>query len=140
MNKHATVFYGQVKENKFQLYQKDKFMRALSGLNGQEFQITLEKRKKQRSKNQNNYYWGCVIPILAEHFGYDYGEHEEIHRFLRQKFLGYKQHEPIPILNSTTELSSVEMEEYLESVRRWAIKEFNVNIPLPNETEYGYEK
>lgn len=88
---------------------------------------------KPRSHSQNSYLWGVVYPLIAEYTGHSTEElHEAFkHLFLpRATFLGDKE---ILANKSTTELSTVEMEDYLMRVRVWAGEELGVSIPLPNE-------
>ena len=92
-----------------------------------------EIRISSRSLNQNSYMWGVVYKELAIHLGYTL---DEIHELMKQRFLPRmlvlgKESYNVPL--STTELSTVEMEEYLSQIREWASTELNVNIPLPNE-------
>jgi len=93
-------------------------------------------KKKIRSAEQNNYYWGIVIKILAEHFGYiGPGEKEDLHNELRSIFLvriGRLGHR---VVESTTKLSTDLFERYLEAIRGWALIEHNCKIPKPNEAE-----
>jgi hypothetical protein len=71
------------------------------------------------------------VAILAEYCGY---EPEEMHEALKDKFLsvGLDDH-GLKIVRSTTKLSTTEMEEYLEKIKRWAAAELNCYIPDPNE-------
>jgi len=103
--------------------------------------LSIEKFRDGRSGNQNRYYWGIIVNGLASEFGYF---RDEIHQLLRQKFLGYTRQNPISgkteqFVRSTTDLNTEEMEEYLESIRVWALTEFSVYLPLPNEIA-GYER
>ena len=41
--------------------------------------------------------------------------------------------EKIPITKSTTELSTVEFEDYVAKIRMWAASFLSLIIPLPNE-------
>lgn len=92
---------------------------------------------KDRSQNQNRYYWGCVVQILSEELGY---ERDEVHEMLKYKFLTSK----LPVetsktrinlgfVKSTTELDTKEFEEFLSSVRVWASRELGIYIQEPNE-------
>ena len=93
--------------------------------------------KKQRSNPENRYYWGVVVQLLSEHTGFS---KDEIHEILKRKFLkdvkmvdtkkGYKE---IELTRSTTELTTVEMEQFLSNIRIWASQEIDVFIPEPNE-------
>ena len=88
-------------------------------------------RKTNRSINQNNYYWGVVVKIMADFTGYT---EDEMHDALRLKFLG--KDGILKTMKSTKDLSTVEMEEYLANIRMWASRDLGVYIPLPNEVCY----
>lgn len=119
---------------KFADSEKQRMNQYIRGLKG-EVEIVLKKRTKSRSSNQNRYYWGVVIETLSNHIGY---EREEMHDTLKILFL----RKPAPAqglpdtLRSTSSLTTVEFEEFLERVRRWASVDFSLSIPLPNEVEY----
>ena len=119
---------------------KKKLFGILKKLKGRQ-SISIEKFRDGRSGNQNRYYWGIIVNGLASEFGYF---RDEIHQLLRQKFLGYTRQNPITgkteqFVRSTTDLNTEEMEQYLESIRVWALSEFSVYLPTPNEIA-GYER
>lgn len=87
-----------------------------------------------RSGNQGRYYFGVVVEAIASQTGHT---SMEIHEILKQKFIPKElvmlDGEEYVISRSTTDLSTVEMEEYLSRIRAWASVELSVYIPLPNE-------
>ena len=125
------VFTGMILDDCLVVDKNSLWKNYLISLNGKHVDVVVRTHKAQRSNNQNNYYFGVVCKILGDYFGYD---PEEMHDALKMKFLrsGYCD---IETVRSTTKLNTAEFEEYLEKVRRWAITEYNVNIPLPNEIE-----
>lgn len=113
---------------------KRRFFVLLKQLRGKH-SITIERVKQSRSVAQNKYYWGVIVPMLASEFGYF---KDEMHDLLRRKFLSYTKTNPTSgdaelFAMSTTKLSTAEMEVYLENIRTWALSEFSVYLPLPNE-------
>lgn len=94
---------------------------------------------KQRSNNQNRYYYGVCIRLLCEHTGYTPEEVHEVlkHKFLRKTLWIQHNHEGVKemteITRSTISLKTKEFEEYLTSIRQWASLCLGVNIPEPNE-------
>lgn len=104
----------------------------LTLLEGKEVDVIVRKHKKNRSNNQNAYYWGVCIKILSEELGYT---DDEMHSALKMMFLQDNLRK-IPTLKSTTSLTTVEFEEYLEKIRQWAAQELSCIIPLPNEVDF----
>ncbi len=105
--------------------------------NGKEGKFILEinKSKSVRSLNQNRFYWGVVLPIMSDHFGYTT---EEMHQICASTYLSYEKGDK-EFTKSTTKLDTKEFEAYIEKIRQWAMSEHGVHIPVPNEvTEEMY--
>ena len=61
---------------------------------------------------------------------------------MKKMFLGYKTYE-FPtgdhhILKSTTDLSTIEIEDYFSGIRNWSGDFLSCYIPLPNESQFNY--
>lgn len=125
------VFYGKIENGKLQLEHPDQFKQFAASMKG-EIQLTLENKKRSRSLNQNNYYWGVIIPILCDYLGYN---PEEMHEAIKWQFLRI-DHEKVPSVKSSTDLSTVEWEDLMSRIRQWASIEFALYIPEPNEAPY----
>jgi hypothetical protein len=102
---------------------------------GQDVDVIIRKPRKHRSSHQNAYYWGVVIDILAKHFGY---EPEEMHDALLAEL--WRDHSRtkngmLSPIKRTSSMSTVEFEDYCARVRRWAVQNYGVRIPEPNEVE-----
>lgn len=111
-----------------------KWNKQLIGLEGEVVQITIEKRKKPRSNEQNRYYWGVVVKAISIYTGYTANE---AHDALREHFLSIPTDNALRLIKSTTSLSTVEFEEYMMTIREWAsAQEPPVYIPLPQEVDY----
>jgi hypothetical protein len=123
------IFTGKVINKNFKPDNIKRLEDYLLTLEGQECDATIRKHKSQRSNNQNNYYFGVVCKILGDYFGYT---QEEMHDALKYKFLR-KGAADLETVTSTTKLNTAEFEDYLEKIRRWAVIDYNVVIPLPNE-------
>lgn len=91
--------------------------------------LEIHKAKAKRSLNQNSYYWGVVVTILADETGYTI---DEVHQELGGMFLRY-QKSGKEFTRSTATLDTLEFELYLERCRKWAWNDMNITIPLPNE-------
>jgi hypothetical protein len=102
--------------------------------------ITVEKRKKRRSLNQNAYYWKVIIPAIHEMFvqnGNDVDE-EDVHNYLKEQVGKLSKVILLPdgsiekIVGSTANLSTMQFEMYVEKCRAFAAQ-FGFLIKLPNE-------
>lgn len=126
--------YGKVEKGKFVPDDVKTFKMAFYVLEGKEAEITLAKRQKSRSGNQNRYYWGVVVSLLSEYIG-EYNE-DETHEAMKMQFLKV-HHEKLPdTCKSTANLTTAEFEDYIEKIRIWAGSFLGFYIPTPNEVEY----
>jgi hypothetical protein len=122
--------------DKFYDQDKDKYFGWVDKLkDGTHVFVTVEKitREKQRSLDQNAYYWGVVVKILAGETGYT---KDEMHEALKVKFLTYENVKGIPTVLSTANLNTKQFEVYLEMVRRWAAMDLGIVIPEPNQVDF----
>lgn len=104
---------------------------ALRKLEGKRISVDLAAWRKSRSAQQNRYFFGVVIAILGEHLGY---YKDEMSAALAHKFLGsVDERTGLMRIRGTSDLSTVEFEEFMARVRQWAGEELGVFIPLPNE-------
>lgn len=127
------VFSGKIEKGKVILDNPNRYLVQISRLEGQRIEVVLRKQKSTRSLKENNYYHGVVVAILAEYCGY---EPDEMHEALKEKFLAAAMDEHgLRKRKSTKKLTTTEMEDYLERIRRWAAQELNCYIGLPNECE-----
>lgn len=102
-----------------------------SGL--KEFDVTIEKKKKHRSAEQNKWYWACVT-IIANELGYQKDEMHEIikFKFLKGEKVDEKSGEVFEYLRSSADLSTTEFSVFMENLIQWAIQTFNITLPMPN--------
>ena len=123
-------FFGEVIFGNLRLYQPERYEEYILSLDG-DVELTLEKVKKQRSNNQNRYYWGVVVELLSKELGYTT---EETHEALKYKFLMVEKG-VLPTVKSTTDLTTQEFEEFMSRVREWSSVFLNCYIPDPNEVK-----
>lgn len=127
---------GKVKDYTLSLsqWQRERMATFLKSKEGLYVQVTMRQQGKPRSVDQNEYYHAVPVTILANEFGYD---HDEMHEILREKFLPPQfidfKGERMQVRKSTTKLNTLEFEEYLDAIRRWAATDYNIKIPLPHE-------
>jgi hypothetical protein len=127
--KHPTpIFHGRIEGGRICLERREDFAALIQRLDGKDVELILRKHRRSRSRNQNAYYWGVVIPLIAEHCGY---MDEEMHEALKWRFL-QKHDGPLPTVRSTTDLDTAEFTEYIEQCRILGA-EMGVVIPGPGE-------
>lgn len=128
----APIFTATVTKGMVVFYNVELFNNYLAPLEGKDVSVSVKPKKKVRSNNQNSYMWGVVYQLISETTGYT---PQEVHDAMRMMFLLDRTRD-VPTLRSTTSLSTVEMEEYLENIRQWAASHLSCSIPLPNEVDY----
>ena len=98
---------------------------------GTRVDVTIRARKAQRSDRQNRYWWGVVIPLLAEHCGYT---DDEMHEALKAKFLGTEDlSRGLLRIGSTKKLGTKAFADLVDRVTVWAAQDLGVMIPPPIE-------
>jgi hypothetical protein len=83
----------------------------------------------RKSQNENS---DPLIKILSDDIGYS---KDEMHEALKRKFLVYENVQGLPTQLSTTQLSTIEFESYLEQIRRWASMDMGIIIPDPTKVK-----
>lgn len=138
--KKTPRFRGVVKDGKFQPEDPIAFMKQIRSLDGKEVWASMEEWKefKQRSLNENRYYWSVVIDILSSELGYT---PEEMHEVIKWKFLAHPielKGQKVMTAVSTASLSTSEFEGLMSKIRTWASMELGIYIPEPNEVPYNF--
>ena len=126
---------GEVRRGKLTIRQSDVLSAQLSRLRDGPVEIRITRKRATRSQQQNRYYWGVVVALIAEHTGYTA---EETHTVLKQRFLpkrlamANRNGEIVGeyvIGGSTAALSLGEFTDYLEQIKDFALTELDVAIP-----------
>ncbi|WP_315823045.1 hypothetical protein [Paraflavitalea speifideaquila] len=112
---------------------------------GKEIKVKFERKAKTRSLPQNNYYWGVVVVEVRLgllNIGYDMTT-EEVHEFLKGNFnkqqLVNSDGVVMEFGGSTTEMTTVQMMEYVDKIAQWAAEYLSITIPLPDqELKFNY--
>lgn len=106
---------------------------------GAPVEVILRKKRRQKSVRQQNYYRGYICRILGDHLGYT---SEEMHRVLQAEFFLYTRDDGLQYIRSTkkSEWTTVEWEEKVEEIIRWAAEFHGVVLLRPDELdlELGY--
>lgn len=134
--------FGQIKEDgKIYFSKRNQFDDEIKSLfkAGTRCLITVEKVSKKRSNQQNRYYW-LVINIIKNELNKnnwkltDKNVHEIMKlRFLKTDIINESTGEILPLLKSTSDLTTTEEMEYLSDVCTYGRENLGCNIPEPNE-------
>jgi len=124
------VFNAEIRGGKLIMGDLSRWKRAVESMLGP-VEVVLRAPRKDRSNQQNNYYHGVVVMMLAKELGMTA---METHDALKIKFLS-RTDKKLLTVKSTTQLSTKEFMEYTEAIQRWAAEFLNISIPNPNEIE-----
>lgn len=89
-------------------------------------EIVIRRRVSDRSYDQNRYYWGVVLKLIADHTGHTA---QELHEQFKRRFG----------VSSTTELSTQAFNEYIERICALAASE-NIVIPEPDQVTTNFKR
>lgn len=130
------IFHGRVlPDGKLELDEREAFQRRihLKALAGREVEVIVRKKRVQRSLDQNAYLHAVPFPILADYWGEDI---ETTKLLVMGECFGWRElgdGRRIPMKPSTAALTVEEGSHLIEWIPPWAMREFGVDIPLPNE-------
>ena len=124
------IFSAIIENRQIILENPSEFWKFAKKFEGKKIQLVLRKYTTSRSLKQNAYYFGVVVPIIADWAGED--DRESIHQALKEKFLKVRNSKGLKIVQSTTKLTTTEFEIYLERVKRWASMDCGLIIPEPS--------
>ncbi len=138
----AIEFTGLVTDGKLPEATAKRIGQTIRAFNGKSVFISIKEVKRRRSRNQNAYYFGVVIPPILAEFreAGNAVDSEDVHSYLKQHVGKLKRKivtpdgEILEAVASTAGLTTMEMEAYLERVRAWAVEVLGIAIGLPNET------
>ena len=117
-------------------YQKEKAISYIERID-KDMLCEIRKDKRNRSTVQNAYYW-FLLTMLETDTGND---KDDLHDYFKRKYLQkfkWVFGENINYHKSTTKLTTLEMEDYLEKIRVFASRELGCFLPLPGETIHDY--
>lgn len=96
--------------------------------------VKIEDEKKQRTGQQNRYYWGAVLTTVSEYTGHST---EELHEVFKNMFLvthtiNFKGKE-VRITKSTTELDTLSFIKYIDRI---IAEVASMGIVIPSYDKY----
>jgi len=125
-------FRAKISSGRMLYHNAETIQSYLRTIEGKEVRVGINIITKTRTLNQNAYYFGVVIKILSDEFGY---LDDEMHEELKRKFnpVASRLEKGKVIGGSTRRMNTKEFEQYCEKIRIWAARDLNIMIPLPNE-------
>lgn len=132
MAKVEPMFYATVEDGKLLFDSTELFRHQIRSFEGKDVDVIVRKHRKDRTHRQNRYYWSVVVNIAAEHFGY---LPEEMHDAYKMLFLRMHEDGKPETTRSTTTMSTIEFNEYVEKCRQWCAEQ-GVVIPDPETVDY----
>jgi hypothetical protein len=112
-------------------------LRQLRGVH----RVEITRDRKLRTQAQNRFYWGVVVNTFRMHLA---AQGEPVtanfcHEMLKNRFLLKTLFHPTTgevigeAARSTTELTTVEFNEYIDNVQKWLGEHFGIEIPSIHE-------
>ena len=137
----APLFLGNVDAvGKLRIDEPYRFRKHLRAFVGKPVEVVVRKRRSKRSLEQNAFWWAVPVAIMAEFMGDD---PEPTHYALLGECFGYHWNErlkrEVPNKASSSRLTAEEFSQLIEWCPRWALEQFGVVIPLPNEADWEGE-
>jgi hypothetical protein len=114
-------------------HERDKRRAWLDTLKGRDVEITVRRRREQRSLDMNAYWHAVPFALLSEYWGEDI---ETTKLLVLGECFGWRElgeGRRIPLKPSTAALSVEEGSHLTNWIPPWAMTQFGVNVPLPNE-------
>ena len=120
---------------------------AIQEFEGKEIEIIFKRKYKQRSINQNAFYWSILLEFFQGLFLEAWGEiksKEEIHEILKftcnyEEKINPATGEIIKVARSTTELTTSGWMDYELQLKQFAKDYFNAVLPEPNsQIEFNF--
>lgn len=127
------TFLGYVdKDGKLTLDYAAQFRAYAKHLAGEEVELVLRKRRSRRSLKANAYYWGVVLPAIAQRL--EGWTTEDVHEAMKAKFLATEDLElGLWKIGSSRKLTTQEFATYLDSILLWAAEKLGLVIEQPEE-------
>jgi hypothetical protein len=122
------------------IHDRKSFYKEVNLLAGKDVFVTVEKMQRNRTNQQNRYYFGVLVPLVRQGLidvGYNVSI-EETHDLIKAKFakrelVNETTGEILKTVGSTAKMNTIEFANLVDSVVMWAAEFLGVVIPLPDE-------
>jgi chromosomal replication initiation ATPase DnaA len=142
--KQTTITY-EINDSVIPKHIIDHVQKVIAQYKGKEIDITIGVHKKKRTNPQNAYLHGVVIPMVTDGINEHGNEvtQSQVKDLLKQKFLSFDVFIDVDytyetLTKDTSELSTVEFNEFIERIQRWGAEMLGIIIPDP-ETNISHE-
>lgn len=123
-------FRGFVDEQaKFVPEDRARWHATLSRLRDKRVEVTIGRERKIRSLSANRYYWGWIMPILAEYTGYSA---QDLHEALKARILGCNETPFGPVPRGTSTLDETQFSDFVMHVKAEAAQ-LGCYLPEPED-------
>jgi hypothetical protein len=117
----------------FAIDNREAFRRYVAAkFKGQEITVTVERKKRSRTLDQNAYWYAVPVKILSDELGYT---PSQMHYALLGEYGGYKSGptgQAVPNIASSSDLSTEDFAKLIDWVLDWAPSQLNIVIPPPD--------
>jgi hypothetical protein len=134
MVKLDPIFLVSLIKGKLFWLKQDEFEQYAQTLPDGTYEIILRKPKELRSIEQNAYFHGVIVKLLADHTGHPTADIKDL---LKTEFLKKEiviNNKVYTIIRHTANLSKAEFEEFTRQCREFG-DTLGIYIPLPNEVD-----
>lgn len=105
------------------------------------YTITVRRKRKARTNDQNGWLWGCIYPLLLEALldaGWEYTSVEQVHEFfkgqcLKDSVVNRDTGEIVEFPASTAIMDTITFSTYIQQLRQYAAEYLNLDIPDPDK-------
>lgn len=132
--------YATIKNKEINWYNPLSAQSGLGEFEGKMVEVNINLPKRKRTNPQNRFFHGPLLSIMSEAMGEL--TKKETKEILKSMFLkDYKIIETdkgeiaVEYIKNTSDLSTVEFEEFNEKIRIWAASFLGCVVPYPNEIE-----
>lgn len=113
-----------------------KLINSIRLLHGQH-RVEIIKHYPRRTDRQNRYYWPCFVTPFSDWLSDQGDDPEAAHEILKRRFLtkhitNKDTGESVEWVGSTTKLTTVEFNEYLDKCAQFLAEFCGIEVPEPN--------
>lgn len=127
--KPTPYFASKIENGDLKLFDRDGFVRYIKAQPDGKYSLIVKKWRKPRSNKQNAWYWGVILPLIADETGHTTEELHEIFKklFLQRQVIMFNGQE-YELPGTTTTLNTSEMTEFINRV---IVEASNMGIVIP---------